>query len=139
MGEVLIGNRDRIARQLRAHNVQADPEPIIDPLEICVANALARRGILEVPGRVTQADLDHDRYRQRIADVVEALTPRPPVVEVVEEPEQPLGLVGHLRALIAAPAAEIPPHTDPAPGLALNANALLNRAAGATDPGRQRP
>ena len=114
-----------LANRLAAGYIPAEPEELTDPFAKGVADALARRGIAEVPGRKTAAEIAHDAHRQRVRDVVAALTPRPPAPPPGPEPERPARLADQIRALIGNQTGDIP----------LNGQRLLNHAASQLDPG----
>jgi hypothetical protein len=92
--------RRTLANRLAAEYVPAEPEELTDPFAKGVADALARRGIAEVPGRKTAAEIAHDAHRQRVKDVVAALTPRPPAPDPEPEPVRE-SLPDQLKAMIA--------------------------------------
>jgi len=91
--------RRRLADRMAAEYVPAEPEEITDPLAKGVADALARRGITEVPGRQTTADIEWAEYRARTRQVLDALrVPEPPAPK--PEPEVQQSLPDQLRSMI---------------------------------------
>ena len=100
--------RRTLANRLAAEYVPAEPEEITDPLAKGVADALARRGITEIPGRQSAADVEWAEYRARTRRVLDALTPRPTAPPPEPEPERPARLADQIRALIGNQTGAIP-------------------------------
>jgi NADPH-dependent glutamate synthase beta subunit-like oxidoreductase len=92
--------RRKLSDRLGPQGIPAEAAPQLDAFEKGVADALARRGIAEVPGRKTAAEIAHDAHRQRVKDVVAALTPRPPAPDPEPEPVRE-SLPDQLKAMIA--------------------------------------
>ncbi len=120
----MSGARRRLADNLAAQSIPEDPEYISDPFSRGVADALQRRGIVTVPGMKTAAEIAHDAHRQRVKDVVAALTPQPPAPPPEPEPERQ-SLAQQIKAMIGQPSGEIP----------LNGQRLLDHAADQLNPG----
>jgi hypothetical protein len=115
--------RKIMSDRLTARSVPEEPEHLTDAFDKGVAAALQRRGIVTVPGMKTPAEQAADAHRQRVKDVVAALTPRAPTPD--PEPEPVLeSLPTQLRRLIGSNP------TD----LALNGQRLLDHAASQLDP-----
>jgi hypothetical protein len=118
--------RRTLANRLAAEYVPAEPEELTDPFAKGVADALARRGIAEVPGRKTAAEIAHDAHRQRVKDVIAALTPRPPTPDPEPEPVRE-SLPDQIKAMIGRQHG-----TDQLP---LNGPALIRHAMREVGPG----
>ena len=117
--------RRKLSERLGPQGIPAEAVPQLDAFEKGVADALSRRGITEVPGRQTAADIEWAAYRARTRRVLDALTPRPPAPPSEPEPERPVRLADQIRALIGN-------QTDAIP---LNGQRLLDHAASQLDPG----
>ena len=96
---MVSGARRRLADNLAAQSIPEDPEYISDPFSRGIAAALQRRGITSVPGMKTAAEEAHERHRQHVRNVVDALTVRPKPAPPEPEPEQQ-SLPDQLRSMI---------------------------------------
>ena len=115
--------RRTLAERLAAQSIPEEPEHLVDPFNRGIAAALQRRGIVTVPGMKTPAEEAQEAHRQRVRDVVDALTPRPPTPPPAPEPERHARLADQIRAMLGQQTGEQPD----AP--ALNSPELLRRAA----------
>ena len=113
---------------MAAQSIPEEPEYISDEFNRGIAAALERRGIISIPGQQTAAEIREAQHRQRVKDVVAALTPRPPAPDPEPEPERPARLADQIRALIGNQTGAIP----------LNGQRLLDHAADQLDPGVNR-
>ena len=133
--------RKRLSQALQPTPEGTEP-PALDPLAAAVGRRIADRGITSVPGAVSQSDIeaqDHARRRQALSELaaqaehdkaVRVQRKRDLVAQPRLEAEE---LVAKLNQLVARASEDQEP--DPAPNLALNSNALLDRAGGTS----QRP
>ena len=96
----MSGARRRLTERLAAQSIPEEPEHLTDPFNRGIAAALERRGIVTVPGMKTAAEIAHDAHRQRVKDVVDALTVRPKPAPPEPEPERQ-SLPDQLKAMIA--------------------------------------
>ena len=117
----MSGARRRLAERLAAQSIPEEPEHLVDPFNRGVAAALQRRGIVTVPGMKTAEEIAHERHRQRVKDVVAALTPQPPAAPPEPEPVRET-LPQQIRALLGQQTGD---QSHPA----LNSEELLRRAA----------
>ena len=122
---MVSGARRRLADNLAAQSIPEEPEYISDEFNRGVAAALQRRGITSVPGLKTAAEIANEAHRQRVRDVVDALTVRPKPAPPEPEPERQ-SLAQQIKAMIGQPSADQQHSQAPA----LNSEELLRRAAG---------
>ena len=110
---------------MAAQSIPEEPEYISDEFNRGIAAALQRRGIISIPGQQTAAEIREAQHRQKVKDVVAALTPRPPAPDPEPEPVRQ-SLAQQIKAMIGQPSADQQHSQAPA----LNSEELLRRAAG---------
>ena len=121
---MVSGARRRLADRLAAERIPDEPERL-DPFAEAIGRRLEERGIVgRMPGLRTAAEEAQETHRQRVRDVVDALTPRPPTPPPAPEPERHARLADQIRAMLGQQTGEQPD----AP--ALNSPELIRRAAG---------
>ena len=121
--------RRTLAERLAAQSIPEEPEHLVDPFNRGVAAALQRRGIVTVPGMKTPAERAHEAHRQRVRQVVDALTPRPPAPPPAPEPVRET-LPQQIRAILRGLPADDQPPADDQQHPELNSPELIRRAAG---------
>jgi len=110
--------RRKLSERLGSRGIPTEAAPQLDAFEKGVADALSRRGIAEVPGRQTAADVEWAEYRARTRRVLDALRVPEPPAQPEPEPERPARLADQIRALIRNQTGDIP----------LNGQQLLDHA-----------